>query len=419
MKSMNKIFCAILCTWLPMTMLQAQSSHWDWDPHAYEFDMTAYVVLTVGNEAVEDYERYEVAAFCDDECRGIAELIDIAGTTVGYMRIRSNEATGEVITFKGYDTQLGRELLIPETSTAFQANGMYGKPSIPVVLPAYDPQSEVRLNLSETSITVRYGEDVASPAVVTNGYGAISYESRNPSIAQVDASTGEVCVKAVGTTEVLAKMAATEIYDAASASYQLTVLPPEGQSEAASDANPVQITIPEGKTMATFCCPMPIDFSGATDDCRAYIVSGIDGSTVEFEEVTETKGGVGLLMYGKSGTYTFPVRTSFNEPENELIGTLAPTYIERETDGRINLGLKGTKFVPINAGVLPANKAYLSTALQAGVKELSIVFRGADGISTTIQAESVQEWFDITGKKVNRPINKGIYINRGQKIIIK
>ena len=62
--------------------------------------MSLYFELSFGNPAAWDAASdYEVAAFVGDECRGVSEILPNANDCL-YMRIRSNEANGETVTFK-------------------------------------------------------------------------------------------------------------------------------------------------------------------------------------------------------------------------------------------------------------------------------------------------------------------------------
>lgn len=78
----------------------AFASAWTVNPADYRYDMSLYFELSFGNPAAWDAASdYEVAAFVGDECRGVSEILPNANDCL-YMRIRSNEANGETVTFK-------------------------------------------------------------------------------------------------------------------------------------------------------------------------------------------------------------------------------------------------------------------------------------------------------------------------------
>ena len=127
------VLCGVLCI-----EAHAQSSHWQFDAYAYRYDMTAYVALNVDGEIVTDYSDFEIAAFCGEECRGIASIkkVERDGTenVYGYLRIRSNQDTGETITFKVFQISTEKEMHVYNTSVEFQSQQVIGMPSTPMML---------------------------------------------------------------------------------------------------------------------------------------------------------------------------------------------------------------------------------------------------------------------------------------------
>ena len=56
------------------TVLHAQDSGWTVNEPDYQYDMTAYIELSLGGAVVDDYSNYEVGAFVGNECRGVAKV---------------------------------------------------------------------------------------------------------------------------------------------------------------------------------------------------------------------------------------------------------------------------------------------------------------------------------------------------------
>ena len=133
MYSKMKKLCCLVMLLLSTTFLHAQESGWSVNPRDYQYDMTIYAQLVVEEQAVSDYENYEVAAFVGDECRAVGEVFSQEGYTWVYLRPRSNAASGETITIKVYDKAKGRAVRINE-SFSFQSQGQEGEPSSPVSL---------------------------------------------------------------------------------------------------------------------------------------------------------------------------------------------------------------------------------------------------------------------------------------------
>lgn len=138
MKTNRIILSLIMLLTSAVGVKAQQSTHWQCDIYKFEHDMTLYFVLKHNDEPLTNYGGYEVAAFVDDECRGVAEfqtvtLVDHSNVTFGYLRIRSNQLEGEKVSFRVYQTSTGKVFWPVETLT-FKAMDMQGLPSAPYVL---------------------------------------------------------------------------------------------------------------------------------------------------------------------------------------------------------------------------------------------------------------------------------------------
>lgn len=96
--------------------VRANDTSWDYNPYAFQYDMTVYVSLsTIDDKSITDFADYEIAAFCKDECRGIAENKIVGEHKYVYLRVRSNLAAGENISFKIKNRTSGRVAIANET----------------------------------------------------------------------------------------------------------------------------------------------------------------------------------------------------------------------------------------------------------------------------------------------------------------
>ena len=129
-----------MCAALWASALSAQT-HFTFDFHQYQYDMTVYYTLVApdGNP-ISETGNYEVAAFVNDECRGVGKLVTQTGEngqtlTYGYLRVYSNETSGETITFKYYDKETEEEKVIEDVTVPFVATSLEGMPTEPKKLP--------------------------------------------------------------------------------------------------------------------------------------------------------------------------------------------------------------------------------------------------------------------------------------------
>lgn len=139
---MNKLrtICCLISVLFSMTILHAQDSQWRVNPYDYKYDMTVYAKVVYEGTEVSDYSNYEIGAFVGNECRGVGDVQTKDSYTWVYLRVRSNQASGEKLIFKLYDKSTGRTCVIkPSQGIAFSSQGMIGKPSSPVTLekPSY------------------------------------------------------------------------------------------------------------------------------------------------------------------------------------------------------------------------------------------------------------------------------------------
>ena len=135
---------------------QAQNSYWLFDSYSYQYDMVAFVSLTVYDEAVENLSDYEVAAFCENECRGVMKVQTLEnGGTYGYLRIKSNQLEGEKIVFKACRTET-KTVFVGTDTIVFKSEDAIGLPSAPKVLNFVNSTSLV---VTALNYTREYGED--------------------------------------------------------------------------------------------------------------------------------------------------------------------------------------------------------------------------------------------------------------------
>lgn len=133
-----------------------------------------------------------------------------------------------------------------------------------VAFKSSDPRIAPTLSFPQAAYVATPGEAFAAPTLTVSpeGLEGISYSSSNEAVATVDAATGAVTIVAAGTTTITASFAATDTYQAASASYTLTVKDPSStyfDNEAASIEWPFQdgetlkadVATPDGAFLST------------------------------------------------------------------------------------------------------------------------------------------------------------------------
>ena len=82
-------------------------------------------------------------------------------------------------------------------------------------------QQNPNLSFAEQTVNATFGADFNEPALTKPEGVTVTYTSSDPTVAEVDATTGEVTIKKVGNATITATSAANEYYTSGTASYNL------------------------------------------------------------------------------------------------------------------------------------------------------------------------------------------------------
>lgn len=183
---------------------------------------------------------------------------------------------------------------------------------------------------------------------------------------------------------------------------------------------------------ATFYAPVAVEVpAGVT----AYTVT-ING---EWATLNAIEGGVipaetGVILNGEAGTYNFAITTSDALiDKGALEGTFATTYVAKDAYVLSKQIIEGEEVVGLYKATLNqlsntafqnnAFKAYLpATAVTSNAKALRFNFGDTTGIEETIVAPAFNAnapIYDLSGRRVMNAVKGGIYIQNGQKFMVK
>ena len=83
----------------------------------------------------------------------------------------------------------------------------------------------------------------------------------------------------------------------------------------------------------------------------------------------------------------------------------------------------GKAFAPVyEPGTIAANKCWLQFPKQQtpGARQLTLVFDETTGIEAIDNGQlTIDNWYDLSGRKIQKPARKGVYIKNGQKVVVK
>ena len=151
------------------------STPWTVNPSDFRYDMSLYFDVTLASTKM-DYSKYVVGAFYGEECRGIAERLPLNdGEECLYLRVRSNQETGENITFKYYNNETEEILPIEGVSFVFESNERLGYPSEPYdvkIVRYYDVILDAGLGgaIDQQGGRIAEGTEITITAIPAEGY---------------------------------------------------------------------------------------------------------------------------------------------------------------------------------------------------------------------------------------------------------
>jgi len=168
----------------------------------------------------------------------------------------------------------------------------------------------------------------------------------------------------------------------------------------------------------------------SADAAKLYTVTSVSETQATIETVNVAAAGLPLLVQNTSDealtVYLVPASGTADEitAASEFKGTDAAKDMPGSTEGNDYYVCTGKEFVWVmSEGTIGANKCWLEIIAQAAgarANTRSITGGGeTTGMKNLTPALSEGEgvWYDLQGRKVEKPNRKGIYIHNGKKVI--
>jgi hypothetical protein len=170
----------------------------------------------------------------------------------------------------------------------------------------------------------------------------------------------------------------------------------------------------------TLCWPKALDFS--SNDFDANIGVAVTGATdMSLSSVTKVPASTPLVIKGAPGTYSLSTTKDETDDvsENVLSGTPTGTLVVNNGDNIFALANKseGIGFYRcLPEVVIPQYKAYYTTD---DASAPFFLFEETSGIHQVDSAVEASDVYTISGVKVGKTTQKGVYIINGKKIVVK
>ena len=154
----------------------------------------------------------------------------------------------------------------------------------------------------------------------------------------------------------------------------------------------------------------------------AYIITGVNGTNTVLEEINYIPVGVPVLLEKKEAAVETRTATNPDTKDNWLHHADKETTISRSTGTAYYL--YNGMFIRATENKAAANNNYLivPASAQAPVRALNIGHGdGTTGIESLGSTESSNDerWYDLQGRRIERPAKTGLYILNGKKVVIR
>ena len=172
---------------------------------------------------------------------------------------------------------------------------------------------------------------------------------------------------------------------------------------------PASITFSSGRRYMTFYDANETFL--VPNNVTAYIVTAVSGSTVTIQQVSYIPASTPVLLESTPGT-TNTKNTGDTFGSNKLSFAAAAVA----TNGNQYV-LYSDEFVKAT-GTIPAGKVYLT--FTSPVRRLTIDRNNSATAIEAIVEEAAdgEQWYDMQGRKINKPTKDGLYIKNGKKVVV-
>lgn len=155
-----------------------------------------------------------------------------------------------------------------------------------------------------------------------------------------------------------------------------------------------------------------------SDDGTKVVLTEVEGEAVPANQ--------GVILTSTSSEKVYMAPAAGETPatiESNALGHSAGAAKDLEAGKAYILGrgTKGVAFYKSAAGTLPMNRAYLKNESDVNVSSIQMVFgETVDGIEDAVVMEGKDApIYDLTGRRVLKAVKGGVYIQNGQKFIVK
>ena len=253
----------------------------------------------------------------------------------------SIDKNSETNVFTVVDKKYSRTLAYNSSSSIFACYASGQNPALYFIRYKEDTRTAQNLSFGATTeFTITLGEEFTKPTL-TGAITTVTYSSSDTNVAEVNASTGVVTIKAAGTAIITATAPANDTYKSGSASYTVTVKEKQqggGESSVVEDTltatilgtassysdwsgKKVNTAVYAGNSMtATGGNAGAIQLRSSSSN--SGIVTTTSGGKITKVTITNKSGSNNLQVYGKNTAYTKATDLYDTTKQGTLLGTI-------------------------------------------------------------------------------------------------
>ena len=329
---------------------------------------------------------------------------------------------GEAQAISGVTASKGTAVITYYATAADRKAKANGSTQAPTNAGTYYVQvTQGNANYSSEAVNVTYTIEKATITSVTLDKTSLSYTGKEQTVNVAEVKAGNLTLAETDYT--VSGNTATEIGE-----HTVTVTAAEGgnfkgTATAKFTINNKELTaeeVFEGNTEVQYA-----SYFSASEDLNlgkglaAYIVTGISGNSVTVTQLSYIPKNVPVLVERAEGVSTI-------EEQPTTDGNMLRYATEETTIPNSNgtaYVLYKDMYVRTTNNSVPAGKSYLLIPARTGngARQLAIKHAGdTDGIET-IEAVGTQQdiWYDLQGRRIERPTKTGLYIKNGKKTVVK
>ncbi len=318
------------------------------------------IIRTAAVDVTSSFDSYPSTVHSSDYIK-VTGRLEVSGSYLNLYVDGASARTGSLQTDTGLSVSDYNGKTVDIEGYYLGTSGTGGKYFVILVTSikeAASSKTPQTLAFNPTLVTLTLGDAFTAPTL-TGAKTTVTYASSDAAVAEVNASTGAVTIKAAGNATITATAAEDDTYSKGTASYTIIVHSPAGAGEvtdvitaadlAATNTTYKDFSGVKKESGAVYAGQSAKDSAGniqlRSKNSNSGIVSTTSGGTVKSVTITVGTGTNTIEIYGSNTAYTSAAdlySTSGNTNQGTKIGSLSSTGTIEFTEDYKYVGIRST-----------------------------------------------------------------------------